>query len=325
VITHEVPIVQRERYRRHDVVTRRPVAPAAILALGMAAIAVFGMDAMMGGGSSGSGEVQSITPTVTEAPADQSGLAAAAAPVSTAAQLAVDTEGCQLTEGDVQVGDTGTNVECVQKALTVSGHYTGAIDGTFSQPLAAAAIAFQTQHNLYVDGIVGRRTAEQLGIWPGDDSFVVRTPAPAPGAVDLMGYELSSVASAGSDAPPLPDNAGQDTGRRIVYSRLAQRVWAIDDDERTVRSYLVTGSQYNNEVPGTHEVYSKSDRLPPDPDPQVRRFGVQDRGRARPAPLRRLPAPGPSRRGVHVELRRDRHHRHRALDRSRPCVRVTPE
>ena len=74
-----------------------------------------------------------------------------------------------------------------------------------------------------------------------------------------MGYELSSVASAGSDAPPLPDTAGQGTGRRIVYSRLAQRVWAIDDEERIVRSYLVAGSQYNNEVPGVHEVYSKSE------------------------------------------------------------------
>jgi peptidoglycan hydrolase-like protein with peptidoglycan-binding domain len=260
VITHEVPVVQRERYRQHDVVTRRPVAPGAIIALGMAALAVFGIDAMMGGGSSGSGEVQSFTPTVTSAPAGQADPAVVvAAPVTTAPELAVDTEGCQLTEGDVQLGESGPNVECVQKALTVSGHYTGPIDGTFSQPLAAAAIAFQTEHNLYVDGIVGRRTAEQLGIWPGDDSFVVRTPPPAPGAVDLMGYELSSVASAGSDAPPLPDNAGQGTGRRIVYSRLAQRVWAIDDEERIVRSYLVAGSQYNNEVPGVHEVYSKSE------------------------------------------------------------------
>ena len=46
--------------------------------------------------------------------------------------------------------------------------------------------------------------------------------------VDLMGFELSSVASAGPDAPPLPDNSG--SGRRLVYSRAGQRVWAVDTD-----------------------------------------------------------------------------------------------
>ncbi len=258
MITHEVPVVQRERYRQHDAVTRRPVAPGALIALGLAAVAVFGVE-VAAGGSSGPSQVQSLAvPAGTQAPAEQPAVAAAAVPVTTP-QPAVDTEGCQLDVGSVTVADTGPNVECVQKALTVSGHYAGPIDGTFSPELGAAASAFQTERKLYVDGIVGRQTAEQLGIWPGDDSFVVRTPEPAPGAVDLAGFELSSVASAGSDAPPLPDGAGQGSGRRIVYSRLAQRVWAIDSEERIVRSYLVTGSQYNNELPGEHKVYSKSE------------------------------------------------------------------
>ena len=74
-----------------------------------------------------------------------------------------------------------------------------------------------------------------------------------------MGFELSSVASTGDDAPPLPPDAGQGTGKRIVYQRAGQRVWAVDDNEHIVRSYLVTGSQFNNEMPGQHEVYSKSE------------------------------------------------------------------
>ena len=102
-------------------------------------------------------------------------------------------------------------------------------------------------------------TATELGVWPGLEAFIVRTPAPAPGAVDLLGMPLSPVASAGSDAPELPEDAGQGTGKRVVYQRSSQRVWAIDDDEQVVRSYLVSGSRYRNEVPGWHKVYSRSE------------------------------------------------------------------
>jgi hypothetical protein len=36
-------------------------------------------------------------------------------------------------------------------------------------------------------------------------------------------------------------------------------VWAVDDDGLIVRSWLVSGSKYNNELPGTHQVYSRSE------------------------------------------------------------------
>jgi peptidoglycan hydrolase-like protein with peptidoglycan-binding domain len=171
----------------------------------------------------------------------------------------IDVEGCVLDVTSVGQGSSGPNVECVQKALTAAGFYTGPVDGVFSPALTASATTFQQATGLYVDGVVGRRTAAMLGIWPGDDSFVIRTPPPAPGAEDSMGFRLSSVATTGDDAPPLPPDAGQGTGRRIVYQRAGQRVWAIDDNEHIVRSYLVTGSQFNNEMPGKHKVYSKSE------------------------------------------------------------------
>jgi hypothetical protein len=72
-----------------------------------------------------------------------------------------------------------------------------------------------------------------------------------------MGYLLSPVASVGDDAPPLPDGSGE--GRRVVYDRAGQRVWAVADDGRIIRSWLVSGSKYSNEMPGTHQVYSRSD------------------------------------------------------------------
>jgi hypothetical protein len=171
----------------------------------------------------------------------------------------VEPAACMLEVAEVVGGDTGADVECVQRALRAAGTLDTNVTGTFDEATGDAIRAFQTEIGLYVDGIVGRNTATELGIWPGAEAFIVRTPPPAPGASDLWGMPLSSVASAGDDAPPLPDDAGQGTGKRVVYERASQRVWAIDDQERIVRSYLVSGSRFRNEVPGTHTVYSKSE------------------------------------------------------------------
>lgn len=176
-----------------------------------------------------------------------------------ASARSVDLDGCQVSDSWLTAGASGDSVVCVQKALYAAGSYDGEFHGDFDFATDAAVRDFQEQNDLYVDGIVGGRTAEAMGIWPGAESFVVRTPKPAPGSVDLLGYPLSSVASAGADAPEMPPNTGQGTGKRIVYSRAGQRVWAVDDQERVVRSYLVTGSQYANEVPGVHKVYSRSE------------------------------------------------------------------
>jgi peptidoglycan hydrolase-like protein with peptidoglycan-binding domain len=164
---------------------------------------------------------------------------------------------CTLQERSVQFGSTGPDVVCLQQALIDEGFYDGAVTGTFDNATFAAVEQMQENRELYVDGVVGRESAIELGIWPDEASLVVRTPKPPAGAVDLMGYPLSSVASAGSDAPPLPPNSG--SGRRVVYDRAQQRVWAVAKDGSIIRSWLVSGSKYNNELPGTHEVYSRSD------------------------------------------------------------------
>jgi len=166
-------------------------------------------------------------------------------------------EECTLTQRGLGGGSSGSDVICLQEALREAGYLDRNPTGTYDNQTAAAVQALQTDRDLYVDGLVGRETALSLGIWPDEQSLVVRTPAPEPGAVDLLGYPLSSVASAGVDTPPLPDNSG--TGRRVVYSRAGQRVWAVDENEVVIRSWLVSGSKYNNELPGTHEVYSRSE------------------------------------------------------------------
>jgi lipoprotein-anchoring transpeptidase ErfK/SrfK len=157
----------------------------------------------------------------------------------------------------VRYGSTGDGVVCLQDALRAEGFFDGASDGQFGDSTVAAVRQYQTERELFVDGVVGRESAIDLGIWPDEESLVVRTPPPAPGAVDLWGVKLSPVASAGDDAPPLPPNSG--TGRRVVYDRAGQRAWAVAEDGQIIRSWLVSGSKYSNEQPGTHTVYSRSE------------------------------------------------------------------
>ncbi len=174
-----------------------------------------------------------------------------------AAAATFDPETCEVAEESMRLGDTGDDIRCLQAALADAGLYTGEPSGSFDNATYNAVMSYQESEHLFVDGVAGRETGLSLGIWPEEPSQVVHTPPPPAGAMDSMGFALSSVASTGADAPPLPEGSGE--GRRVVYQRAGQRVWAVDDNEQIIRSWLVSGSQYNNEAPGTHHVYSKSE------------------------------------------------------------------
>lgn len=58
--------------------------------------------------------------------------------------------------------------------------------------------------------------------------------------------------------PALPADSGR--GRRVVFSEGQQRVWLVSGGQRVKRSYLVSGSAYDNLDPGTYEVYSRSEQ-----------------------------------------------------------------
>ena len=165
-------------------------------------------------------------------------------------------EDCTIEATRLGVDDSGRDVRCLQQGLVNAGYYDGAISGNYDRATYDAVRRLQEERQLFVDGIVGRETAISVGVWPDEAALVIRTPPPPAGAVDLMGYPLSSVASAGDGAPALPPDSG--AGRRVVYERAGQRVWAVDEDEQIVRSWLVSGSKYGNEQPGFHEVYSRS-------------------------------------------------------------------
>ena len=75
------------------------------------------------------------------------------------------------------------------------------------------------------------------------------TPAPPPSAA-------AEVAAPAAD--PLVVPAGSGTGRRVVFSEEAQRVWLVDADEEVQRTYLVSGSVTDNLHPGAYAVWSRS-------------------------------------------------------------------
>lgn len=64
----------------------------------------------------------------------------------------------------------------------------------------------------------------------------------------------------------VPSDSGE--GRRVVFSQSRQRVWLIGAKERVQRTYLVSGSVYDNLDPGSYQVYSRSEQA----------WGIDDSG-----------------------------------------------
>ena len=86
---------------------------------------------------------------------------------------------------------------------------------------------------------------------------VPSAPGTSPSTPRTGGSKSSGQVDARSgDQTALPPSSG--TGRRIVFSETAQRVWLVDADDTVRRTYLVSGSLTDNLDPGSYEVYSKS-------------------------------------------------------------------
>ena len=82
----------------------------------------------------------------------------------------------------------------------------------------------------------------------------------------LLASSLATAATAPAPAAETADPsldttlpAGSGEGRRVVFSESRQRVWLVRGNESVLRTYLVSGSVYDNLEPGTYEVYSRSE------------------------------------------------------------------
>ena len=148
---------------------------------------------------------------------------------------------------------------CLQQALTTAGFYTGAITGAFDQATYAAVEQLQTDRDLFVDGIAGRESAMSLGIWP-DEAFARRPHAAAGARCDgldglpaLLGRLRRRRRAAAARRTPAPAGASSTTAS-------ASGCGPSTTTATIIRSWLVSGSKYSNEMPGVHEVYSKSEQ-----------------------------------------------------------------
>jgi lipoprotein-anchoring transpeptidase ErfK/SrfK len=96
-------------------------------------------------------------------------------------------------------------------------------------------------------------------------------PGQGGGAISLAGGHSSQVADGtgqdeaqdgGQDeatrpeALALPSDSGE--GRRVVFDMSDQRVWLVAEDGSVRRTYLVSGSIYDNLEAGDYQVYSRS-------------------------------------------------------------------
>jgi hypothetical protein len=105
-------------------------------------------------------------------------------------------------------------------------------------------------------GVFTYGDAPFLGTGASTGDPVTSISAAGPSAYRLLHSPSAPVVTFPSFTPvPLP--AGSGTGRRIVYSNPAQRVWLVAEDGRVEYSYAVSGRRG---VPagGTYRVYSKS-------------------------------------------------------------------
>jgi hypothetical protein len=92
---------------------------------------------------------------------------------------------------------------------------------------------------------------------PGTESAGTGAESEAPDRPDDEGLEPVEPADAPAIDTALPGDSG--TGKRVVFSESRQRVWLVGEDETVLRTYLVSGSIYDNLEPGSFEVYSRSE------------------------------------------------------------------
>ncbi|MGI9029070.1 MAG: L,D-transpeptidase family protein [Ilumatobacteraceae bacterium] len=181
----------------------------------------------------------SATSTVTAAPARTAAATSAAPAVSaerTVAATASSGVSCRISTS-VRLGTNGPSAECVDRAMIAIGYtMMSPVDAYFDADDVSYVKWYQGGNGLVADGVVGPVTGGRLGIWE-NGSASPPSPSPAPGASSL------------------PANSG--SGRRVVYSRSQQRVWAVDSGGTVVKTHRVSGRTYEPYA-GTYSVYSRS-------------------------------------------------------------------
>ena len=134
------------------------------------------------------------------------------------------TADCSITTV-LKVGASGPEVQCLESQLSAAGYAT-TVDTTFDAATDTAVRAYQEAKSLEVDGIVGRQTAQAMGIWAGP---------------------LGPIPATDDDCPSSYHGA--------IIDRANQR-GSLCEDGKIVYGFPLT-SAISQPDPGTYQVYAK--------------------------------------------------------------------
>ncbi len=170
--------------------------------------------------------------------------------------LLVTTPGVASADDDPAASTTETSVE--ETAATGDDTTTTAVTSTTAgDPTTTAGETTSTTTEIptivgAVPAIAPAETIAPASPGPGTPSrgtqLQVKTPPPPPPTTTTL---------APWDPFLLPANSG--TGRRAVYSKSKQTVWALDANNNVIKSHRVSGKQTPLDPrPGTYRVWSRS-------------------------------------------------------------------
>jgi len=125
----------------------------------------------------------------------------------------------------LKVGASGAEVRCLESQLLAAGFST-TVDTSFDAATDAAVKAYQAAKSLEVDGIVGRQTAQTMGIWAGP---------------------LGPLPATNDDCPSSAHGA--------IVDRANQRAALCENGVITVEFPMT--SALSQPDPGTYDVYAK--------------------------------------------------------------------
>ena len=115
---------------------------------------------------------------------------------------------------------TGEEVKLLQQALTMTGHYTGAVDGKFGQGTERAVRAFQNSVGLIADGKAGAATQYQLLLLTGIKISEIATAGDASGT----GSGSGSSGSTGSGSTATATGLFGGNYTKLVFGASSSRV-----------------------------------------------------------------------------------------------------
>ena len=144
---------------------------------------------------------------------------------TTSTEAPAVTAACSITTV-LKVGASGAEVQCLESQLVAAG-FTTTVDSAFDAATDTAVKAYQAAKSLEVDGIVGRVTAQSMGIWAGP---------------------LGPMPATDDDCPDTPHGAIVDH---------ANQPGALCENGVITYQFPIT-SAITQPDPGTHPVYAKA-------------------------------------------------------------------